>query len=167
MPYPSLLHPEPLSLQQTTPYLYLHRRHSNTGRSQSLWELWVRVRTRLVWALWASLVGMGFGSKCDFATPIILLGSLLCTWTSQMLQCLLFYWDFSNLGRGVSPHSQSSEAQPPLLTLHLGYLLTAAASDQTTIWPSRPTIGYMPWGNHNLKKKYIYSNVHCNTIYNS
>ena len=35
MPYPSLLHPEPLSLQQTTTDQYLHRRCSNTVLSQS------------------------------------------------------------------------------------------------------------------------------------
>ena len=34
-----------------------------------------------VWALWASLVGMAFDSKHDFAPPTILLGLLLCTWT--------------------------------------------------------------------------------------
>ena len=33
-----------------------------------------------VWALWASLVGMGFDSKCYFAPPTILLGLLLCMW---------------------------------------------------------------------------------------
>ena len=37
MPYPGLLHPEPLSLWQFTVELYLHRRHSNTVLSQSLW----------------------------------------------------------------------------------------------------------------------------------
>ena len=35
MPYPGLLHPEPL--QQATADLYLHRRHSNTVLAQSLW----------------------------------------------------------------------------------------------------------------------------------
>ena len=39
MPYPSLLDPEPLSLQQSTADLYLHRRHSNTILFQSLWGL--------------------------------------------------------------------------------------------------------------------------------
>ena len=29
-----------------------------------------------IWALWASLVGVGFDSKCDFAPPTILLGLL-------------------------------------------------------------------------------------------
>ena len=32
------------------------------------------------WALWATLVGMGFDSKHDFAPPTILLGLLLCPW---------------------------------------------------------------------------------------
>ena len=53
---------------------YLLRRHTNTALSQSLWGLWVLVCTRYVWALWASLVGMGFDSKCNFAPPTILLG---------------------------------------------------------------------------------------------
>ena len=37
MPYPSLLHPEPLPLWQSTADLYLHRRHSDTVLAQSLW----------------------------------------------------------------------------------------------------------------------------------
>ena len=78
MPYPGLLHPEPLPLQRSTADPYLHRRHSNTVPSQSLWGLWVLVYTRFVWALWAPLVGMGFDSKCDFAPPTILLEILLC-----------------------------------------------------------------------------------------
>ena len=36
MPYPGLLHPETLSLQQSTADLYLLRRHSNTVLSQNL-----------------------------------------------------------------------------------------------------------------------------------
>ena len=39
LPFPSLWHPEPLSVWQTTANLYLHRRHSNTALSQSLWGL--------------------------------------------------------------------------------------------------------------------------------
>ena len=53
MPYPGLLHPEPL--QQSTSDLYLCRRHSNTVLSQSLWGLWVLVHTRFVWALFEHL----------------------------------------------------------------------------------------------------------------
>ena len=45
---PSLLHPEPLPLQQSTADPYFHRRHSNTVLSQSLWDLWVPVHTRFV-----------------------------------------------------------------------------------------------------------------------
>ena len=81
MPYPGLLHPEPLPLRQATADLYLHRRHSNTVQAQSLWDHWVLVCTRFVWALWASLAGMGFDSKCDFAPSTIFLGLLLCPWT--------------------------------------------------------------------------------------
>ena len=40
-PYPGLLHPEPLPLQQATADPYLCRRHSNTVLVQSLWGLWV------------------------------------------------------------------------------------------------------------------------------
>ena len=47
-PYPSLLYPEPLSLQQSTTDLYLCRRHSNTVLVQALWDLWVLVCTRFV-----------------------------------------------------------------------------------------------------------------------
>ena len=37
MPYPGLLHLEPLPLQQATADPYLHRRHSDTVLAQSLW----------------------------------------------------------------------------------------------------------------------------------
>ena len=60
---------------------YLRRRCSITVLPQSLWGPWVLVHTRLVWALWAPLVGMGFDSKCDFGPPTVLLGILLCLWT--------------------------------------------------------------------------------------
>ena len=68
---------------------YLLRRYSNTILSQSLRGLWVPVCTRYVWALWGSLMGMGFASKQDFAPPTFLLG-LFCPWiwdiSSQPLQ---------------------------------------------------------------------------------
>ena len=129
LPFPSLWHPEPLSVWQTTANLYLHRRHSNTALSQSLWGPWVLVCTKFAWALWASLVGMGFYFKHEFALLTVLLRLLLCPWTwgisSPQLQYLLSYWGFSHLGHGVSPHSQSSEAQLLLLPLDMGYLFTA------------------------------------------
>ena len=132
MPYPGLLHPEPLPLQQSTADPYLHRRHSNTVLSQSLWGLWVLVPTRFVWAHWASLEGMGFVSKHDFAPPAAFLGLLLCpgTWVissshsrpvqlllqryAAMLQHLPSCWGFSALGHGVSSQSHSNAMQPPL-----------------------------------------------------
>ena len=133
-------HPEHLSLQQTTANPYLHKRCSNIILSQSLWGPWVLVHTRFVWALWASLEGIGFNSKCEFASSTVLLGLLLCLWTwditSHLLHHLLSYWGFSDLGHGLSPHSQSSKAQPPLLTLDMGYLLTAApAKHRPSAWP--------------------------------
>ena len=48
MPYPGLLHPKPLPLQQATADLYLHRKPSNTVPVQSLWGLCVLVHTRFV-----------------------------------------------------------------------------------------------------------------------
>ena len=62
------------SQSQTTATLYLHRRYSNTVLSQSLYFPWVLVHKRFVWALWESLVEMGFDSKHEFTPPTILLG---------------------------------------------------------------------------------------------
>ena len=39
MPYPGLLHPEPLPLKQSSADPYLCKRHSNTVLAQSLWGL--------------------------------------------------------------------------------------------------------------------------------
>ena len=49
----------------------------------------VRTFGGLVWALQASLAGMGFDSKCDFAPLTVLLGLLLCPWTWG----IFFWWD--------------------------------------------------------------------------
>ena len=82
---------------------------------QSLWGPWVLVHTRLIWALWASLAGMGLDSKREFPPPTILQGLLLCPWkwgiSSQLLQRLLSYWGFFDLGRGVSLLDRSSAVQ--------------------------------------------------------
>ena len=43
-------------------------------------SLWVLVCTRFVWALRASLAGMGFDSKHNFTLRTIFLGLLLCPW---------------------------------------------------------------------------------------
>ena len=106
MPYLGLLYPEPLPLQQSTADTYLLRRHPDTVLSWSLWGLWVLVCIRYVWALWASLVGMGFDSKCFFPPPTILLGLLLCPWM----------W-------GISSKSlQQQAAATPVPTILLGLL---------------------------------------------
>ena len=49
--------------------------------------------------------------------------------SDALLQHLRSYLGFSYLGRGVSLHGCSSTAQPLLLTLNEGYLLTAAPPD--------------------------------------
>ena len=112
MPY---AHPEPLFLRQTTANPHLHRRCSDTVLSQSLWDPWVLVCTRFVWALWTSLVGMGFDTKREFAPPTILLGLLLCPWMwgifskpLQRLPCYWFFFFFFYLGRVISSHGHCS-----------------------------------------------------------
>ena len=81
--------PRVLPLQWSTADLHLLRRHPNIVLSQSLWGLWVLVCTRYVWALWVSLVGMGFDSKHSFTPPTIRLGLLLCPWTWNISSKLL------------------------------------------------------------------------------
>ena len=36
--------------------------------------------------------------------------------------------------------------------------------NKSTIWPNNPTTGHIAQENHNFKR-YMYSNVHCSTIY--
>ena len=53
----------------------------------------------------------------------------VCLPSDALLQHLPSYLGFSYLGRGVSLHGCSSKAQPLVLTLDEGYLLTAALPD--------------------------------------
>ena len=53
----------------------------------------------------------------------------VCLPSDAQLQHLPSYLGFSYLGHGVSLYGCSSKAQPLLLTLDEGYLLTAALSD--------------------------------------
>ena len=53
----------------------------------------------------------------------------VCLPSDALLQHLPSYLGFSYLGCGVLLHGCSSKAQPLLLTLDEGYLLTAAPSD--------------------------------------
>ena len=50
----------------------------------------------------------------------------MCLPSDALLQHLPSYLGFSYFGRGVSLHGWSSKAQPLLLTLDKGYLLTVA-----------------------------------------
>ena len=53
----------------------------------------------------------------------------VCLPSDALLQHLLSYLGFPYLGRGVSLHGCSSQVQPPLLTLDVGYFLIGAAPD--------------------------------------
>ena len=53
----------------------------------------------------------------------------VCLLSDALSQYLPSYMGFSYLGRGLSLHGCSSKAQPLLLTLDKGYLLTAAPPD--------------------------------------
>ena len=64
MPYPCLLHPEPLSLWQSTGDQYFHRRCLNSSVSISVWSLGPGVHKVCFGPL--SLPGIGFVSKFLF-----------------------------------------------------------------------------------------------------
>ena len=130
MPYPGLLHSEPLPLQQSTADPYLLRRHSNTVLTQSLWGLWILVCTRFVWALWASLVVWGL--ILDVILPLL-------------PSC----WGFSfAVGRGLSPQSHSSAARPLLLlwccTLSFKYAIYQISNGYIVISYSHHAVPYIP-----------------------
>ena len=65
--------------------------------------------------------------------------------SDALFQYLPSYLGFSYLGRGVSLHGRSSKAQPLLLTLDEGYLLTTALPDlQRGIDPLGPPAPMQP-----------------------
>ena len=69
----------------------------------------------------------------------------VCLPSDALLQHLPSYLGSSYLGRGVSLHGCSSKAQPLLLTLDEGYLLTAAPPDlQRGIAPLGPPAPVQP-----------------------
>ena len=69
----------------------------------------------------------------------------VCLPSDGLLQNLPPYLGFSYLGRGVSLHGFSSKAQPLLLTLDEGCLLTAAIPDlQHGIVPLGPPVPEQP-----------------------
>ena len=69
----------------------------------------------------------------------------VCLPSDALLQHLPSYLGFSYLGCGVSLHGWSSKAQPLLLTLNEGYLLTAAVPNlQCGITPLGPPVPAHP-----------------------
>ena len=65
----------------------------------------------------------------DSVNPVTVVS--VCLLSDALSQCLLSYWGFSYLGCGVSLHHCSSKAQLLLLTLDVGYLLSAAHRSST------------------------------------
>ena len=69
----------------------------------------------------------------------------VCLPSDALLQHLPSYLGLSYLGHGISLHDCSSKAQPMLLTLDEGYLLTAALPDlQRGIAPLGPPVPLQP-----------------------
>ena len=69
----------------------------------------------------------------------------VCLSSDALFQHLPSYLGFSYLGRGVSLHGCSSKAQPLLLTLDQGYLLTTSLPDlQRGIAPLGPPAPVQP-----------------------
>ena len=69
----------------------------------------------------------------------------MCLPSDVLLQHLPSYLGFSYLGHGVAPHGCSSKAQPLLLTLDEGYLLTTALPDlQRETAPLGPPAAVQP-----------------------
>ena len=69
----------------------------------------------------------------------------VCLPSDALLQHLPSYLGFSYLGRGVALYGCSGKAQPLLLTLDEGYLLTAALPDlQCGIAPLGPPVTAQP-----------------------
>ena len=116
----------PVPLRQSTADLYLHRRHSNTVLSQSLWDSWVLVHTRFIWALWASLTEMGFDSKREFAPPSILQGLLLCPWA----------WGISS--QPFQHHAATTQAPTVLLVFFWPWTWSISS------WPLQPSTAATP-----------------------
>ena len=166
MPYPSLLHPEPLPLQQSTADPCLHKRHSNTVLSQSLWGLWVLVHTRFVWALWVSLAGMGVWFYMQFhpshhlsrVSPLPLGMGYLRKIALALHSCYSSAYCLMGLpfGCGVFPHSYSSTTQPLIQLIVLGSKITADGDCSPEIKMVAPWKKSCDQTRQNIKKQRYY-----------
>ena len=125
MPYPSLVHSEPLSLWQSTADLYLTGdaqtqfclslcgfprswcAQSLFESSEPLWQEWgliLKENSPLLLSCWGFPFAHGHGvSPHSYSSEV-----------QRPLWRLPYCWCFSDLGRGVSPHGCSSAAQLPL-----------------------------------------------------
>ena len=112
-----------------------HRRHSNKFCLSLFGGLWALVCPRFVWALWASLLGMGFHSKHDFAPPTTLWGLLFCLWMWGYLLKVI-----------PPPHSHHSNANHlagASLSVDEGYLLKVRTSPSFPFSQSLPSGSFL------------------------
>ena len=114
MPYPGLLHPEPLPLQQSTVPLEETLKHSSVSVSVGSLGLGVHSLfepSECLWRVWGLILN-AISPLLPSCSDSFALGCGLspqsCSSAMQMpLQHLLSCWDFSDLGHGVSPQSHS------------------------------------------------------------
>ena len=127
MPYPSLLHPEPLPLQQSTSDPYLLKRQSQFclslcgvprtwctqglfEPSEHLWREWgliLNVNLPLLWSCWGFSFALGHRASPHSCSSTV----------QPPRQCLSSCWRFSDLGmRGIcsQPLQQSTAIAPDL-----------------------------------------------------
>ena len=83
----------------------------------------------------------------------------VCLPSDALLPQLPSYLGFSYLGCGVSLNGCSSKAQPLLLTLEEGYLLTAAIPDLQLLWAG---ITQKKWNSHHGQQKSPNAVLGCN-----
>ena len=75
----------------------------------------------------------------------------VCLPSDALSQHLLSYLGFSYLGRGIFLQGCSSKAQPLLLTLDEGYILTATPPDlERGVAPLGPPAPVQPHGHHQM-----------------
>ena len=109
MPYPGLLYPDSLSLQQSTADPYLHRRHSNTGQHSNSKKLKHKTRKLRLYGVSGSWCKQGLFECFEH------LGRVWGFILNVISPLVPSFWGFSfALGSGVSPQNLSSTMQMQL-----------------------------------------------------
>ena len=84
-----------------------------------------------------------------------------------ILQARILEWVAISYSRGSSwPRDQTRVSLRLLNCKWIVYHWATRKAHKTSVQPSNPTTGRIPWGNHNWKR-HMYPTVHCSTIYSS